>query len=509
MPGTAPGPEMWMPVVRVVVVPLALAATFAVMACDSVEPAVRKDAVDARKAAPAEALDSKALCAIAARVDDAKARNTLPSLHSELETTARTDRVAAFGALHSIGNDKSRWKALKEDGDKHPASAVSPLGQCFVYAEWKMGDHVKPTCDEAAQKAPTLALVDVARADFALRERRLDDAIALLQGAVQRDGTCVPAIAALARTQALKGDAPAAVAMWERARVAWPQCFYCAVAHAELVEETQDKAAAAPLWEQAVALAPDHPDTLKRYAATRAGVDDAAALAAYEKVIALGVEDKATLVAAATLARGTPEKAIPYLQRALKKQGDDVDGWCLLLALADAKGDPSLADQASSEILRLIPDDAPAHLLRARQSQKAGDLVGAVIHYESALRSIAAGKDGALDATAVSRARADAGKLNGDLLIEGRGSQGSASSVVSNVQRTVKRLFAERLKRRPGLKGTVEVAVQTTDTGSVEDVSISQDTLGDPTVSASIVGNLRRAKITGGAKRYSFAMEFE
>ena len=48
-----------------------------------------------------------------------------------------------------------------------------------------------------------------------------------------------------------------------------------------------------------------------------------------------------------------------------------------------------------------------------------------------------------------------------------------------------------------------------TESGVVDDVRISEDTLGDPNVVASIVGNLRRARITGGAKRYSFAMEFQ
>jgi hypothetical protein len=45
--------------------------------------------------------------------------------------------------------------------------------------------------------------------------------------------------------------------------------------------------------------------------------------------------------------------------------------------------------------------------------------------------------------------------------------------------------------------------------GAVDTVDIERDTLADPAVAASVVGNLKRATIVGAAKRYSFTLEFQ
>jgi hypothetical protein len=96
-----------------------------------------------------------------------------------------------------------------------------------------------------------------------------------------------------------------------------------------------------------------------------------------------------------------------------------------------------------------------------------------------------------------------------ELKVADKGAKGSANAVIGSVKRTVQDVFVERLKKKKTLRGMIEVAVTVSATGTVEDVEIVKDTLADPSVAASVVANLRRANISGGAKRYSFTMEFQ
>jgi len=102
----------------------------------------------------------------------------------------------------------------------------------------------------------------------------------------------------------------------------------------------------------------------------------------------------------------------------------------------------------------------------------------------------------------------DAQLLN-ELKVADKPAKGNANGVVYAVQHTVQGLFVDRLRKKKGMKGSIEVAVVVSEAGTVDDVEITKDTLGDPPVTASVVANLRRASITGGAKRYSFQMDFQ
>ncbi len=497
---------------RCIPVVAAVAVTGVVVAgaCQTAAPAPQ--VVAAPAAPPPPDVDAAALCQVKAEIDDAASRLKLAELRTRLERRAPTDRAAQFGAYLSIQNEQDRFHAFHDDGVQHPASAVGPLGECFVYSAWKMGDQATGRCQMADDRLQGAAIVDVARAELNRKKGALDQAQTLIDNALSNDAGCAAALIEAARIQQARGDNDKALAQWERARKAWPGCFLCAVEAAKLTERgSGGKQAAVPLWEAALALQPDSGEALKRYGAALAGSDDDKALAAYERAIAAGQNDVATYMGAAQLAagKGDVDKAMALAEEAAKVQPNEIDAWREVLALAQNKGDGDRAVAAAKEILRLVDEDVPALLVLGADARAKGDLVNAVIRYDKAAAAIAAGRTGSLPADALEKAKADHDQLLKDLNVADRPAKGSAGGVVSAVKRTVQGLYVSRLKKKKGMKGSIEVAVVVSEAGTVDDVEITKDTLGDPPVTASVVANLRRATITGGAKRYSFQMDFQ
>jgi outer membrane biosynthesis protein TonB len=153
-----------------------------------------------------------------------------------------------------------------------------------------------------------------------------------------------------------------------------------------------------------------------------------------------------------------------------------------------------------------MPDDWQAHLALARSAKKASRYVDALNHYDAATRALEGEGDDATEQKV--SANAELGTLLRELKIPDKKATGSVNRVVGVVQSRVKPLFEDAKKKKKGLKGTVEVVVVTEKDGTVKKVEIAKDSLGDPMVAAALVGNLRRANSVGGAKRYSFELEF-
>jgi tetratricopeptide (TPR) repeat protein len=466
-----------------------------------------------KKAAPVEAekldVDPAALCQVKAEIDDAASRLKLADLRTRLEKDAATDRAARFGALLSIQNEQDRFHAFHDDTEQNPKSGVGPLGECFVYAAWKMSDQAQGSCQMADDRLRGAAVVDVARAELLRRKGNLDEAQNLIDNALSTDNGCAAALIEAARVQQARGDAEKALASWERARAAWPTCYLCAVEAAKLAEASSGKDAAVPMWEAALALQPDSAEALKRYGAALAGVDNAKALSAYERAIDAGQNDVATFMGAAQLAGDNVDKGLAFAEKAAALQPNEIDAWRIILALAQKKPDAVKARKAAGEILRLVDEDVPALLVVARDARQNGQLVEAVTRFDAAARAIAGGRTGGLLAPDLEAARKEHAALLAELKVPEKAPKGNASAVVSAVQKTVQGLFVERLKKKKGMKGTLDVGVTVSAAGVVEDVEIVKDTLGDAAVTASVVANLRRATITGGAKRYSFTMDFQ
>lgn len=468
------------------------------------------------KALPPSDLDAAALCQRVAEAEDALASGQARELRDRLEAAGPADRAKRFGAIFAIANDQDRFRAFKEDGAAFPQSPLSALGQCFVYAEWKMEDQATGVCMSADSALGGAAIVDVARARLMRRKGSLDAAVSLVDNALSRDASCVAAMIEGARVHSARGDADKAFASWERARAAWPGCFTCAVEAARLADASPERARAIPIWEAALAIQPGSPVALKQYAAALASTEPAKALAAYQRAVEAGASDLPTLLGGAQLAASAGDVAtgLSFAEKAAALQKNEIDAWRLVLSLSQrrndaAQGDPARAAAAAREVLRLVDEDVPALLVLARQARAAGALVEAVVRFDAAGRAIAAGRTTGADAADLEAAKKEHAALLAELFVAGAPAKGKAETVVRQVQGAVQKLFLERLKKKKGLAGTLDVAVTVSAAGTVDSVEIVSDSLGDAAVAASVVANLQRANISGGAKRYSFTMELK
>jgi tetratricopeptide (TPR) repeat protein len=487
-------------------------AIFLAVGCASTE--VKKDPAPPPPPAPTAPVieaSSSALCAMQLRVDDARARGTIDAVRDSLVKEAEAapdDRVLVYGVARAIENDQARWKAYKALAERAPGSAVAALGSCEIYAMWKMDDQIDAPCAEAEAGLPGLALADVARATLLLRRANTTAALAAAEAAVAADASCAPAHVAVARVKTVANDADGAIAAWDAALQAAPTCFSCALERAQLIEATQGAKSAIPAWESALAMEPTHAVVLERFAAALVGEDDARALEAYENAIKSGRATTTTLLAAATLADRTGDlvKAADYAEKAVAMEPTLVDGWRLVLSVADRRNEEDGRERAAIAILRLLPEDASSHLVLARLARANENIIGALTHYDAiAVR----GPGDSLDEAAMKVALEERDALRLELAISSTPLTGDANSVVNQVQKITRTVYEKRLKQKRSLKGSLEVVLRTRGDGAVEDVALTDDKLSDPFVAASVIGNFKNARIIGKAQRLTIKLTFE
>ncbi|MDP2343736.1 MAG: hypothetical protein Q8O67_22450 [Deltaproteobacteria bacterium] len=463
-------------------------------------------------AAPRTDLEGARLCRIIADVDDAAARSGLGALRQRFEATASSDRHAAFGAMLSVSKIEDRFRAFHDDGSRNPSSAAGPLGECLVYAEWKMANESTAPCTKASKTLGSeSSVVDVARVKLLARTGDAAAALAVADAALLKAPSCEALVVARAIAVAAGGDVEAAKVGWAKAQERVPNCFICALERAKLLETTEGRAAAAGEYERALKLAPDHADTLRRFAASVSGVDDVRALAAYSAAVDAGAKDFATLTAASRLAARlatTPDqldRALVFAKRAADAGRTDPDARRLVVDLAMKKGDHAGAETAARSLLDLVPDDVVGHVALARAALKAERLEDAVVHFDLAQVELSAGRTAGLDAGTVAAVRAERQGLLAQLMVdEATTPKGSASSVANMTQRGLQKLWKERLKKKVvSTGGTLTVVVETDASGAVVDVLVKDGEVKDPALRAATVAWLRRANISGGARRYT------
>lgn len=482
------------------------------VACVSTPPAPTPTAAPEEEAQTE--VEPARLCRVVAEVRDAEARSALGALRLRYELTSSTDRHAAFGAMLAQSKNEDRFRAFHDDGEARNGSVVAAVGECLVYTDWKMEKESLGACARARTALGNNAAVIDAAAVDTLARSDATAAVASADAALKRAPGCEALHLSRARAVAQAGDVEKTTAAWLAAAAAFPNCFVCAVERAKTQEGTNGRAAAATAWEDALKIAPDHADTLRRFAASVAGVDDRRALSAYEAAVAAGARDFPTLIAAARLATrlaASPadvDRALVFARRASEVQRTDPDARRLVVELAMRKGDDAAASAAAQQLLDLVPDDVAAHVALARAAAKADKLEDAVVHYDLANVELAAGRIADLDEATVAAVRAERQGLLSRLMVDdGAAPAGSASTVANLTQKGLQKLWKDRLKKKVVKAGGVlTVVVETNASGAVIDVVVKSDVVTDPMIRAAAVAWMRRASITGGAKRYTLEL---
>ena len=455
-------------------------------------------------------------CDVIVDVGDAAARGNLVARRHDYEIAAVSDGEAAFGARLALATPEERFRAFHAERLKSPLSTVGAYGECLVYANWpKMADEAKKACAAAAaMPAMSAVLVDVARADSALvHDADSAAAIAIADAAIARSPTCAALHVSRARAIAARGDAVVSRDAWASASAAAPKCFRCLVEQAALEERLDTgpagRATASSLWERALRLAPDHADTLRRFAAATAGVDDARALRAWEAAVKAGARDYPTLLAVARLSTTlatTPaeyDAAMAHARRAAEAAREDPEPRRLLIESALKKGALDDAAAAARAVLALVPDDVLGNAAMARVAVARGVIVDAVVGYDAAVKALDAGA--AYDVAGATTIRAEQRGLLERLGVDdSKRPKGSATAVANHVQRALQNLWRTRIKTKGVTKGGVlVVVVETNADGSVASSVVKADAVGDAEVAAAALAWLNRANISGGARRHT------
>lgn len=454
-------------------------------------------------------------CSIIVDVADAAARGALVSRRRALELLADGDRHAAFGLMLAEPTPEERFSAFHREQERAPTSVVGILGECLVYSSWsKMGPQAAASCDAAASRlGDASVLVEIARSSSALvHDGDAARAMGIADAAIVRAPGCSALRVVKAQAIAAGGDAAATRDGWRAASAAAPACFRCLV-EAAAAEERADtgaagRAAAVPLWEEALKLAPDHADTLRRFAAAAAGVDDKRAQQAYAAAVRAGAKDYPTLLGAARLSAmlaTTPasvDEAIVFARKASDAAKADPEPRRIIVEFSSRKGAHDDVIVAANALLDLVPDDAVAHIALAKVAMARGPLSAAVVHYDAAERAIAANPaDQALLAPLVTERRTLLDRLMVD---DTKPPTGTAAAVAAATQKHLQTLWRDRIKKHTTTKGgDLVVVVETGADGHVTSASVGTDTVGDDEIAAAAVAWLSRATIKGGARRYT------
>ncbi len=464
---------------------------------------------------PPPVLDVTKVCQIVSDIDDAAARGGLVAYRHEAERRGG-ETHATFAWRLSLATPEERFRAFHDELTARPQAVTGKLGECLVYASWaRMGPQARQACDGAAAILGDAAvLAEIGRAQAALTHDK-DPALAdrIADDGLRRSPSCAALVTLRARARASSADPVVARDAWREAVAALPTSFRSLTENA-IAEERADpspsgRAAAAALFERALAVAPDHADTLRRFAAATAGVDDVRSLRAYTAAVKAGARDFPTLLAAARLATALASsdtdvaQATDFARRATETSREDPEPRRLLVQLLARQGAWDDVVVAGNALLDLEADDPTARYALGRAALAKNDVAVAVRHFESATRGQAS-----LSPDQQAALKSDHGALLKRLLVEpDKTTTGSASTVASATQQRLQTLWRDRIAKRAVSKGGDLIVVAETDaTGRIVEVEIKSDGVGDPELAGAAVAWLSRSVVQGGARRYT--MEF-
>jgi len=452
----------------------------------------------------------------------------VPARHA-LQQRSLTDRVGAFGMFLAEATPEDRFKAFHADLTAKPDSVVGVLGECIVYGSWaRMGLQAKKACDVAEPRlGQSAVLVELGRAASALTHAGDATAALAIVDTAQRRAPDCPALIVMKAQAAAAVPGADATAAWSAASTALPSCFRCFVEAATAAEQADTsatgRATAAPLWEKALALAPDHTDTLKRFAASVAGVDDARAQRAYVAAVKAGAKDAPTLLAAAkltsTFASAAPpadrdalaNEALAFAQKAADAAKGDPEPRRIIISLLTQLKRTDDAVAAANGLLLIDPEDATAHLALARISLERVAVKDAIVHYDAAFAASADGDAGHLDEATQGALKAERAALLKRLGVdEAKPFKGTASAVAAATQKALSVLWKDHVKAKQAKRGGVlTVVVETSKAGTTTSVEVTAYDADDPDIAAAAVAWLARANITGGARRYTLDFQLK
>ncbi|MBL91010.1 MAG: hypothetical protein CMH56_04260 [Myxococcales bacterium] len=455
-------------------------------------------------------VDPVAISFALAEAEDAIARGVQKNLQAQKQTDMATSSKSLFAFYWAEADEYERWKYFNKFKNDHRAQIFGPLGICLIYTEWRVTEHAEKPCAQVRKKFGDLSVMEVAQGRYWEGKGNTVEALKHYNNAVEINSEDVSAHLAIGNLKAANGDGSSALKAWDRSIRAWPKCFRCYRAKAQFVEAKFGLSDALPIWEEVLKIAPEDTESLTRYAKAQVGRDDNKALFAYETALKGGKKDFMTYMAAAQIAirLAQLEKSIGYLEEAVALDKTNRDAWWTLTLQYEKAALEDKYLEALNKMLEFEPKNDDIHLRLARLYHKKESMVDCLKHYRILKELVKEGQSLLLSKAVHAEAEKERLKLLDQLKIA-KGFHGSAGQVVGTVQYRANKMFQQRLKTTEDLGGSIRLLVTTNAKSRVENVEITDDQINDLWMAANVIGNLRRAIIWGGAKRYNIELVFE
>lgn len=407
------------------------------------------------------------------------------------------DAVCDFIALYALDDRNEAWKSFDKRAKRDPQDALALLGMQMIYIEWKIDDQAEQNYQAAIAMNPKLAIAHSRMGMAYLRKSDDDRANTYFAKALAVDPQDGDALLGQARIAQRGNDDAKALKLYKQCMQAWPENAVPAEEAAKIELKLDHPDAAADLYRQAADRAP-HAVGLRRSLASlyaRNNKNDLAR-ATYQEVIKLDPHNFASLVALAKLSEqaGDDDAAFDYYRRAGQANEKDIDVQRALGRGYLKRGQPSGAESAFSQVLKLAGDDAEAHKALASINVEAKRFSEAVGHYRAAL---AKAPDPEMNKARLA--------LEESLNISPKPIKGSSvNSVFNKALGRILKLYKERLKKRPKLSGSITLKVSINPDGTVKNFKITQDTVKDAYMQACIEWNIRDAIFPKAAQTRHF-----
>ncbi len=436
-----------------------------------------------------EPLASPRVRAALAEIDAARLRGEAAALEVKLVTAARhapKDAVAAFVAAEAGGTPEAIWKSHREAADRFLLSPWPSLGMARIELQWSALDQAERSVAKAESLAPDEPIVKLCRAALLLAQDKAEVARPLVLALLAADARFDEAHALLGEVHEALAELPAARASLERSLALRPAQPKVARRLVSLCTQLADPACVQAATAALVAADPKDPKAqLAMAASLEASGDLDGAVKAWE---ASGVLERAELEGLEALARlhgkrKDVAKELELLRRLARAKPRDVPTLARLAERLSTGADEGATRVAWDAVLALDDANGPANAWLGRRALGKGELDLAMRHLRRANEAGVADVAAALGTLSTTLQLASPP-------LDGRKAVGALASRVLGIAGKV---AAERRKQRPVPLGKVVVKVSVAKDGRASNVTVLEDSVGDPVVAASVIWNLRDA----------------
>jgi len=436
-------------------------------------------------------------------IDAVRGSDTIKALQAKYEKMFKADPKNPFKRFlwaYTLNDRNQAWQEMAKATKLNAKFYWAYVGMGAIGDRWKVYDQSEKNFIRALELGPKIAIGYGLFGRMQLHKGDHARAVELLKTAVEKDAKRISYRLDLARAQAAAGQKAEAKASYLQVIKMKSDSF---AAHAELARVQKaigEKAAAVDSFAKAAELDPkSYPVRFERaglLAALDRGDEAVAAyqdacrlkprklacwqalaalagkltrqdlrVAAFEKVIEIEFEnlEAHTYLAPIYLEQGAIEKALPSYQLVLAKDKDNIQALDGLAQIYEKGEDFSKAIEFNQRVLDKQADHQGAKASRER--------------------------------------------LFGRFHILPKPISGKTpNKVFSANRRQIASVYKLRLKDEPGLRGYLKIKVTVDNSGKVLDVTVANDTVGDPVLRLCAVWNLKRSRFPDG---YGATYDFE